>query len=224
MDTNATPSAPRSMFAPATLLVGDLLIRFLTYAEHIDFLLSVRDEKFATMLEFFRDSGWWIVAIGSALWLLYEWNHRKSHPAGSIGALIFSAALVAFSAGVLITVSATGTLPMILQNYAGDAGNKTCSAAIDTSRLKGFADGYHLILLCGAGDLTTDPQEDTRIAVSNGFHINGGPMTIVTPLGKMEDVWKDQLPTHAGQAFSFTMAYSCGNSEGLGPKHHQARV
>ncbi len=56
----------RGELAPLTLLLGDLVLRFLTYAEHLDFIFSVREEKFATMLQFFKESGWWI-AIASYL-------------------------------------------------------------------------------------------------------------------------------------------------------------
>jgi len=50
--------APRGEVAPLTMLLGDLFIRILEWGEHIDFVLSVKDEKVATMLQFFRDSGW----------------------------------------------------------------------------------------------------------------------------------------------------------------------
>jgi len=197
----------RGELAPAVLLVGDLLIRVLTWAEHIDFLLSVRDEKFANMLELFRDSGWWAIAIISFFWLLYEWNRRRRNEqaTASAGSLVFSAVLVSFFIGITITVSATATLPIIIQNYAGDSVNKTCSALLDTSRLLGFQNDYQLVLICGVSDPTIDPQEDTRIAVSSAFHINGGPMEIVTPLGRMDQAWKNQLAAHPGENVQFPM-------------------
>jgi hypothetical protein len=203
----AAVSTRRGELAPLTLLIGDLVLRILTYAEHLDFLLSVRDEKFATMLQFFKDSGWWIIAIASALWFLYEWKWRSASPesTNSVGALLFSAACVAFSLGVVVTVSATGTLPEILQSYGGDSANQTCTGQIDTSRLIGFQDDYHLILLCGVADPTIDAQEDTRIAISSGFHINGGPMVIVMGLGAIKEVWKDKLPLPPGQGISFSL-------------------
>ncbi|MGB9069955.1 MAG: hypothetical protein WCC21_15410 [Candidatus Acidiferrales bacterium] len=202
-----TPSIRRGELAPLILFVGDLVLRLMTYAEHLDFILSVRDEKLATMLQLFKDSGWWIVALASAGWFLYEWKWRKenSNSANSVGALVFSAALVAFLFGALVAVSATGTLPTILQVYAGDGTNQTCNAQVDTSKLVGFQDGYHLILLCGVSDPKIDAQEDNRIAISSGFHINGGPMDIVAPFGQMIEVWKDKLPFPPGQGVSFTI-------------------
>lgn len=135
---------PRAELAPATLLVGDLAVKVLTYAEHLDFLLSVRDERFATMLQFFRDSGWIVIGVASAIWLAYEYKRHKANPnaAGSVGAVVFSTALVAFLVGVIVTVWATGSLPNIVQSYAGDVGNQTCVAVVDTAHLVGFQDDY----------------------------------------------------------------------------------
>lgn len=194
------------------LLVGDLSVRFLTYAEHLDFLLSVRDTKLATMLQFFRDSGWLLIAIAATLWLAYEYRRHKTDETarGSIGALIFSASLVAFLVGVMVTVSATGTLPMVILTFTGDVGSDICNASIDTSRLVGFADDYRLILICGASDPSIDPQEDTRIAISSKFHINGGTMSITTPLGGVKEVFRSVLatPRPAGTGAGF-MLWHC---------------
>jgi hypothetical protein len=200
-------AAPRGEIAPITLLVGNLAVRALSYAEHLDFLLSVRDEKFATMLQFFRNWGWLVIAAGSAIWLIYEFRrHRANMNArGSIGAVIFSTAFVAFLAGVMITVSATGSLPMIIQSYSGDPKSETCNAVVDTSRLTGFEDDYRLVLLCGASDPAIDPQEDTRIAVSSKFHINGGPIAMVAPFGALKEVWKNIPQPAPGQAIAIQL-------------------
>jgi hypothetical protein len=71
--------------------------------------------------------------------------------------------------------------------------------------LSGFEDDYRLVLLCGAGDPATDPQEDTRIAISSKFHINGGPLNIVAPFGSLKEVWKSKPEPPAGQAFAIQL-------------------
>jgi hypothetical protein len=199
--------APRAELAPATLLVGDLAIKILTAAEHIDFLLSVRDERFATMLQFFRNSGWLLIGVAAALWLAYEYKRHRANPnaVGSVGAVVFSTALVAFLVGVVITVWATGSLPNIVQNYAGDPNNQTCIATVDTSHLIGLQDDYRLILLCGMQDPEHDAWEDTRIAVSSPFHINGGPIMITTPLGRIMEGFANLPPLPPGQSRMFSM-------------------
>jgi hypothetical protein len=119
--------------------------------------------------------------------------------------VVFSTALVAFLAGVIVTVAATGTLPVIIQSYSGDPIGETCSASVDTSRLVDFEDDYRLILLCGAGDPATDPQEDNRIAVSSKFHVNGGVLNMVAPFGSLKDVWKSKPEPPTGQAYGLQL-------------------
>jgi hypothetical protein len=183
--------------APLVLLVGDLLSKLLSYAEHLDFLLSIRDAKFATMFQVFTEYAWWIIALCAGAWTLYEWKRKKDD--SSAGALVFSSAFVAFLLGVIITVKATGSLPEVVQMYTADAINGTCSASIDTSRLEGFKDDYRVILICGVGDPSLDAQEDDRISVSSAFHITGTVIAVTGKFGKMVEVWKDVHPP-TGQA------------------------
>lgn len=187
---------PRGTIAPLTLLIGDIASKILSYAEHLDFLLSIRDAKFASMFQIFTEYAWWIIALCAGAWALYEWRQRKETT--STGALVFSSSFVAFLFGVIITVKATGSLPEIMQMYTADAVNGTCSAGVDTSRLEGFKDDYRVILICGVGDPTIDAQEDERISISSAFHITGTTIAITGKLGKMVDVWKDLHPP-AGQ-------------------------
>lgn len=212
MEDAAALLRPRGEFAPLTLLLGDIVVRLLTYAEHLDFLLSVRDTRLATMLQFYRDIGWWLVLVGAALWLAYEYRRQKdqANPAGSIGALVFSSSLVAFLIGVVMAVAATGTLPVVIQAYTGDTAADTCTATIDTSRLVGFADDYRLILICGVTDPSIDPQEDARIAISTKFHINGGVVAITMPLGAVKEVYKTfpTPPPISGMGIGF-MLWHC---------------
>lgn len=190
------PIGPRGEVAPATVLLGNLVIRGLEWAEHVDFLLSVRDEKLATMLQFYRDFGWWVIGLGALLWLGYEYKRQKSDKTarGSIGGLVASFSFVSFLLGGVIAVRATGTLPNIIVNYGGDGNNETCVADIDVSRLSGFAEDYRLILLCGMMDPSKDALDDTRIAISSPFHINAGGGVgirgIVAPLGNLKEVLK----------------------------------
>lgn len=193
--TNTSPS-PRGEIAPAIVLVGGICLKILEYAEHLDFLLSVRDEKLANLLQLYRDFGWWVVALVAAVWLYYEYNrHLKDESArGSIGSLVASVAFVSFLLGSFITVKATASLPAIIVGYGGDGSRQICSADIDTSRLDGFSEDYRLILLCGAVDSSLEPLEDTRIAVSSPFHINNGAnaglRNIEAPFGNLKEAWK----------------------------------
>jgi hypothetical protein len=212
-------SGPRGELAPTIVLIGDLCLKGLEYAEHLDFLLSVRDEKLATILQVYRDFGWWVIGLGSIIWVIYEYRrHKKDESArGSVGSLVASAAFVSFLLGSLITVKATGTLPNIIVNYGGDASpnNQTCWADIDVSRLSGFAEEYRLILLCGMMDQSTEPLDDTRIAVSSPFHINAGSGVgmrgIRAPIGSLKEVLKSadtsriQSIPHGQMAFTFQM-------------------
>jgi hypothetical protein len=190
------PRGPRGEVAPATVLFGDLFIRSLEWAEHVDFLLSVRDEKLATMLQFYRDFGWWVIGLGALLWLVYEYKRQKKDETtrGSIGSLVASVAFVSFLLGSVITVRATGTLPNIIMGYGGNTNDQTCTADIDVSRLSGFAEDYRLILLCGMMNPSREALDDTRIAVSSPFHINAGGGTairgIVVPIGNLKEILK----------------------------------
>lgn len=202
---------PRSDIAPTTLLIGDLASKVLSYAEHLDFLLSVRDARFATMFQFYLSYLWWIIAIAAAIWLLYEYKKRKENPnhPGSVGALIFSSATIAFILGVMVAVNATGSLPLVLQSYGSDGVAKICTATVDTSRLTGFEDDYRVMLICGAHDATVDADEDTRIAVSSLFHVNGQGINIDAPFGHLADFYKDvafpNTPPGAQQGYSFAI-------------------
>jgi len=192
---------PRETIAPLTLLIGDVLSKILSYAEHLDFLLSIRDAKFATMFQIFIDYAWWIIALSAGIWAIYEWGKHKDDPTGtaSPGALVFSSAFVAFLFGVIITVRATGSLPEIVQSYGTDGINGLCTAAVDTSRLEGFKDDYRVILICGVADPSLDPQEDDRISVSSTFHITGSFIGITSKFGRLTEVWKNLHPP-AGQS------------------------
>lgn len=203
--TTESVAAPRVEIAPAVVLIGDLLIKGLEWTEHLDFLLSVRDEKLATILEIYRDFGWWIVAIAAFGWFLYEYKrHEKDQTVrGSIGSLVASVAFVAFLLGSIVTVRATGSVPNIILNYGGtfDPSRQvaTCTADVDVSRLSGFADDYRLILICGMLDSSTDALDDTRVAVSSPFHISVassgmGMMGMVAPFGKLADILKTVTP------------------------------
>jgi len=195
-ENQVQPRTPRGEVAPATVLFGDLLIRGLEWVEHVDFLLSVRDEKLATLLQVYRDFGWWIIGLGALFWLVYEYRRQKKDESsrGSIGSLVASVAFMSFLLGSVITVKATGTLPNIIVNYGGDTNNQTCFADVDVSRLSGFAEDYRLILLCGMMDASREALDDTRIAVSSPFHINagGGPTMrgIVVPIGNLKEILK----------------------------------
>ena len=148
-----------------------------------------------------------MIAIASAIWLAYEYRRHRTdeNSSGSVGSLVFSSAFVSFLLGILIAVRATGSLPVVIQSYGGDPQGGTCLAQVDTSRLIGLAEDDRLVLLCGAQDPTKDAYDDPRIAISSGFRLNGGPITIVTPLGEIKEVWKDIPKPTGAQGVTFQM-------------------
>lgn len=205
--TNPSDS-PRGEIAPAVVLIGDLVMKVLEYAKHLDFLLSVRDEKLATILQIYRDFGWWVVGGGAAFWLYYEYKRRQrdSSAHGSVGSLVASVAFVSFLFGCLITVRATGSPPNFFMAYGGrrDPIRPTCFATVDTSSLAGFADDYRLIMICGVVDASVDAMDDTQISVSSPFYIsvNGsGAATkdMVVPIDKLVEYARKENPQPPGQ-------------------------
>jgi hypothetical protein len=107
--------------------------------------------------------------------------------------MVVAVAILAFMTGSLVAVYATGSLPTVFTGWGGDATSKTCNANFDTSRLVAMKDKYHVILICGMADPTTDPQEDTRISISKPFTITGQPLGIVTPFGALTSA-TDTIP------------------------------
>ncbi len=165
--------------ASLVLGVGSLLWKGLSYWEHTDFLLSIREERFNVMFDFFEHAGWLLLVLVSIGWFIWSAFIRdKYEPKRTISLpLVISWAIVSFMFGVLITVRATGGVPNVVTSYG--VGQGACNAIIDTSRLLEFRNDFRIILLCGLVDPTVDMLDNKNVVVSNTFEITPGGIPIV---------------------------------------------
>jgi len=165
--------------APVILAVGAGLWRLVEWAADIDFLLSIRDEKAALIFQFLVSYGMWILIGVSVFWFFFAKNSgERKITVGMVAAV----GVTTFLWGILITAYATGSVPTVIGSWADDG--KACQDAIDTSKLVSFKSKYHVVLICGLTDPTTDRLEDIRIGVSSPFNITGGPIVISANHGK----------------------------------------
>ena len=198
--------------APTVLTIGAALWKATAELANVDFILSVREERLAMMFQFVLDYGWLILIFVGVIWALQA--HRSPEKERIHWGMVFSASVLSFMVGILVSVYATGSLPNIMQQWSGDGAAQTCTAQVDTSRLIGFKNGYRVVLICGATDPKVDPQEDSHIAVSAAFHITGQPVGIVVPLGNVMEIVKQvppaPVPLPAGQqaAIGFMLWHS----------------
>jgi hypothetical protein len=186
--------------APVVLAVGAGIWRFISYLSNIDFILSVREERIAVVLELLLDYGWILLIVAGVVWFLGA-NKVPRDTSKVHWGMVTAVGIVAFMFGVLVSVAggAGGALPQIITQWGGD--QQGCNAQIDASRLGSFKSKYRVILICGISDSKIDSQEDTRIAVSSPFNIISAPSSLViyTPLGPMSDAIKSAPQTQAIQ-------------------------
>jgi hypothetical protein len=174
--------------ASATLTVGSILWKILAYSEHLDFLLSLREEKFSMIFTFFEDAGWWMLAGIGVLWFFA--TRIKGEKATPLNwAFVVSCAVIAFLFGSLVTVKSSGEIPNVVVGWGGNA--TECSGMIDMSKLQSFRDGYKLFLICGVQNPEIDMMEDEKILISNPFDIRPGGVSIVANYSKHMDELKN---------------------------------
>src|ERR1700730_7123967 len=58
------------------LLLGGPILKLLSYVEHLDFLLSILEEKFKMMFDAWESFGWWIAAGVGIIWGLNRFSKR----------------------------------------------------------------------------------------------------------------------------------------------------
>jgi len=162
--------------APSVLAIGSVLWRLFAAWGHVDFILSMREEKVATVLQSLLDYGWVILLVVGVGWFFVS----KKINAGTVHwGTVASVGIIAFLFGILTAAYSTATIPNVIGGWSGATDG--CSALVDTSKLVGFKNRYHLFLVCQIADPTIDPLEDTRIAISSPFNITGRGLQIVVP-------------------------------------------
>jgi len=154
------------------------------WLSNVDFILSVREEKFGVIFQFLLTYGWWMLIIVGLVWALQA-HKAPPDPYKVHWGMVTVIGILAFAFGVLIAVYSTGSLPMIVIGYGADGNN--CVATFDTSRLTDYRDKYRIALVCGISDPTIDRFDDQRIAVSSPFTINPSGVSIVVPYGRMAE-------------------------------------
>jgi len=182
------PKAP-----PIVLGVWQLIWRGMAAMSNIDFIVSVREERVAMILEWLLDWGWILIAVVAAIWAFFA--PRKSPNIRSLNwQRVGVVGVIGFMGGVLVTTQGGTSSLNVLQSWG--TGPTDCLGQIDTSKLIGFENKDHIVLMCGVSDPKIDPLDDTHIAVSAPFTINGGVILIDAPIDGMSKVI-DPLPVGA---------------------------
>jgi hypothetical protein len=165
------------------LLFGAPALKALSYLEHLDFLLSIKEEKFKLMFDAWESFGWWIAAAIGLIWAINRWSKRDApHEKGPTWGLLASISLMTFIVGALFAARSSGGIPKVIvaQAIVGTAPNSWsgCSAQIDGSLIASFKKGYHVALICVVTDPQRDPLTDEKIFVSNLFEIIPGVISL----------------------------------------------
>jgi hypothetical protein len=160
------PSPPSHLrdtdtLAAAIFTLGSGGWKILAAWSNIDFLLSIREQTFSTMFDFFENTGWVIaIAVGLAI-LIFQWRkppgRRTTSPTWG---LVASISAIAFLFGILLAVRSSGGVPSVISQW-GTSPPK-CFAAIGTGRLMTFSTKYKVAFICGFVDFTVDKLEDSR--------------------------------------------------------------
>jgi hypothetical protein len=123
--------------ASAILAGGAILWKYFSYWEHIDFLLSIRKEKFSILFDFMQNAGWAILAVIGVTWYVISLiNGKTQTTVAAVWRLVASCSLIAFLLGVVFTIRASGSVPTVIAGWGGNLAG--CSAIVDTSRLISF--------------------------------------------------------------------------------------
>ena len=175
-------------WAAAILALGAGGARWLSYIEHIDFLVSIREEKFKMIFDLWQAIGWWLAIGIGVIWFGYRFTKRgEPHDTGPTWGLVVSCTVIAFVFGSLIAVQSSGGFPQVIKAHmtglaqipgVGTVTSEPCIASVDGSRLVSFKKEFKLVLVCAASDPTSDVLSDKKIIVSNPFEIVSGLMQI----------------------------------------------
>ena len=167
------------VIASALIAIGSPIWKLISNISNIDFLLSINEQKFSMMFNFFENTRWLLLTIFGAVWLLLKLirrNHSRTKEFSPSWGLVGAIGVMVFIFAVLITVRSTGSVPNVVMRWGGQAG--ACNGVFDSSRLVAFKQDYKVALVCGAEDPTTDRLQDKKVTFSNVFTITGGPIAI----------------------------------------------
>jgi hypothetical protein len=171
------------ILASAILGFGSAAWKILSVWSNVDFLLSIREEQFAVIFQFFQNVGWLVLIAFAVAWAIVRAiSNRSARVPVSIPdwPMLMCCGVIAFIFGVLIAVKSSGGFPQTIGAYGSDY-SQQCSANLLTSRLQSFFENYKIALACGFVDPSTDKLEDERITVSNPFTIAGTGLSVVAP-------------------------------------------
>ena len=150
--------------ASVILGAGTAIWKLFEYLERIDFLLSIRGEKFAVIYDFFTNVGWVCVIIIAVTWfVIAKVAGDSNNTATGTLRIILACSVVAFLFGVVITISASGAVPNVIAGWGGVPGN--CSTMVVTDRLQSFRKDYNIATLCLIVDPRIDPLFDNRVTI-----------------------------------------------------------
>jgi hypothetical protein len=89
--------------ASLVLGAGTAVWKLFEYSEHIDFLLSLRGEKFAVAYDFFTSVGWIVLIVIAVGWFVIAKTGQPSNTAAGTLRIILSCSVVAFLFGVVMS-------------------------------------------------------------------------------------------------------------------------
>ena len=146
------------------------------------------------ILEALLDWGWIVIIFSGIVWAFFAPRTVTDKTKVNAG-LAVAAAVLAFMGGILITTQSRASVPNILTAWGSSF--QDCGGQVDTTKLVGFKNKYHLVMVCGVSNPRVDPYEDTQIAITTPFTITGQLTTMDTGIGKMSEIL-DAVPVGTG--------------------------
>ena len=167
----------------AIFLFGAPILKILSYFEHLQFLLSIREENFKMIFDAWEQFGWFIIAAIGAIWMFNRFSKRDlPHQKGPTWGLVLASVVMSFLFGGFLAVQSTGGIPQVIMNHGISMTSQNnyagCAATFDGSRIVSFKKDYKVALVCEATDPQADPLSDMHIFVSNIFEIVPGAISI----------------------------------------------
>jgi hypothetical protein len=185
----------RRRIPPIVLSFGSLFWRIVAAWSNIEFLMSIREEKFRLMLQGFLDWGWIVLIVIGIAWFFLAPRTRRGNQVG----WVVTMTVLAFLYGILVAVNASGAFPNVIAAWGGD--ERGCWANVVTQPLRSsFRKDYNVVLVCGVSDPSVDALEDERITFSSPFNISGQTVRIAAPFST---AMRNMLSPPRGQIVSF---------------------